>query len=237
MKSGNTQPTGRIRAQLGARDRKIIADLLLYRLVTNELMGARHLPVSKANAVTKVSSRLVRDGWLTPYNLFDKRLYFVPGKTLVRHFGLPTSRTRPLGTQTLAVQLALATYCITAEPVLSLVDPSKLATAFPWLPTPLRKLPHVLQLEDPTQPVRLIRVDLGGTPDHVALKAKRDIKMREAVGGYRALLEARRLTLVVITSTEIKSGLIKEAIRKRDWPKNMRFQVVVVDDLFTLLGC
>ena len=73
--------------------------------------------------------------------------------------------------------------------------------------------------------------------DHVALKAKRDIKVREAVGGYRALLEARRLTLVVITSTEIKSGLIKEAIRKRDWPKNMRFQVVVVDDLFTLLGC
>lgn len=235
MKSGKP-PSGGSRQQLGKRDRTIVADVVRYKLTTNELIHQRYLPEASINAVTKITSRLTAAGWLQRHTLVGSQLYFVPSRTTCRHFALPISRCRPLGLQTLATSLTIAQYCQTLSQGYRLVDSGDLELYWAWIPPKLRTLPYAMFPGGDTGQLRPIRVDLGGTPDHVATKCAHDIKLRQQVGGFRALLSERRLVYVVLTSTNTKKDLIKSALQKRDWPNNMRFEVVEIPDLCWLLS-
>lgn len=235
MKSGKS-PSGGNHRQLGKRDRAILADVIRYRLTTNELVHQRYLPQANINAVTKITSRLTMAGWIQRHTLVGSQLYFVPSRTACRHFALPVSRCRPLGLQSLATSLSIAQYCQTASQGYRLVDSSDLELNWPWIPPKLRTIPYAMLPGGDGGQLRPMRVDLGGTPEHVATKCAHDIKLRQQVGGFRALLGERRLVYVVLTSTKIKKDLIKSALQKRNWPDNMRFEVVVIPDLCWLLS-
>ncbi len=235
MKSGKSSPSGS-RQQLGKRDRAILADVLRYKLTTNELIHQLYLPEANINAVTKITSRLTGAGWLQRHTLVGSQLYFVPSRTACRHFALPISRCRPLGLQTLATSLSIAQYCQTLSQGYRLVDSKELELHWPWIPTKLCTLPYAMLPSGQAGQLRPLRVDLGGTPEHVATKCAHDIKQRQQVGGFRALLSERRLVYVVLTSTAAKKDLIKRALQKRDWPDNMRFEVVEIPDLCWLLS-
>ena len=235
MKSGKS-PSGGNHRQLGKRDRAILADVLRYRLTTNELIHQRYLPQASINAVTKITSRLTTAGWVQRHTLVGSQLYFVPSRTACRHFALPISRCRPLGLQSLATSLSIAQYCQTESQGYRLVDSGDLELHWPWIPSKLRAIPYAMLPGSDAGQLRPIRVDLGGTPEHVAIKCAHDIKLRQQVGGFRALLNERRLMYVVLTSTNTKKDLIKSALQKRDWPDNMRFEVVEIPDLCWLLS-
>ena len=234
MSSGNPKSVD-MRGLLGKRDRQILSDVLLYRLTTNELVGTRQLVGLSANAVTKVTARLVRDKWLRPHSLFEKRVYFVPGKSMVSHYGLPVSRMQPLGTQALASHLSVATYCLDASRQFQLLSPNQFSTDWSWIPNKLRALPHAIIRADDKLQVRTLRVDLGGTPVHVATKCIQDINLRRNIPGYKQLQAERALINVVLTPTESKKQAIVSAIQKCSWPVNTRFDVTVVPVLCRLL--
>ncbi len=235
MKSGKSPSRGNHR-QLGKRDRAILADVIRYRLTTNELIHQRYLPQASINAVTKITSRLTTAGWVQRHTLVGSQLYFVPSRTACRHFALPISRCRPLGLQSLATSLSIAQYCQTESQGYRLVDSGDLELRWPWIPPKLRTIPYAMLPGSDAGQLRPIRVDLGGTPEHVANKCTHDIKLRQQVGGFRALLNERRLMYVVLTSTKIKKDFIKSALQKRNWPDNMRFEVVEIPDLCWLLS-
>ncbi len=235
MKSGKS-PSGSRRQQLGKRDRAIVADVIRYRLTTNELIHQRYLPQANINAVTKITSRLTAAGWLQRHTLVGSQLYFVPSRTACRHFALSISRCRPMGLQTLATSLSIAQYCQTLSQGYRLVDSGDLELYWSWIPPKLRRFPYAMLPGADAVQLRPIRVDLGGTPEHVATKCAHDIKLRQQVGGFRALLSERRLVYVVLTSTDTKKDLIKSAIQNRDWPDNTRFEVVEIPDLCWLLS-
>lgn len=96
MKSGKP-PSGGSRQQLGKRDRTIVADVVRYKLTTNELIHQRYLPEASINAVTKITFRLTAAGWLQRHTLVGSQLYFVPSRTTCRHFALPDFPLSPIG--------------------------------------------------------------------------------------------------------------------------------------------
>lgn len=238
MKSGSDKSNVSRRA-LGKRDRQILKDVVRYRVLTNDLVRFRYLPGSSINAATKVTSRLADSGWLQRHDYLDGRLYFVPGPALCQSLGLPKNRVRPLGTQTLVTAMALVHYCVQAAPDLQLQSQEEIAKDWNWIPQKHRSIAHAVGIsEDSTKTsssqLRLVRVDLGGTPSHVAQKCQHDMKVR-VTKGYTQLLSESRLLYVVLTATESKKQLIMREIKKRIWPAGTRFEIVIVDELCLLL--
>lgn len=238
MRSTNRQTGIRqvARAELGKRDRRIVSDIARYRLTTNEFLHQRFMGHAQPNAVVKVTGRLVRQGWLSTYPLFDRQQYFVPGSKLVKLNGLPTSRTRPLGPQSLASLYAVAKYCFKAGVGGELATEVELRTAFPWMTEPMFNSPNLLASTDCEVTLRLVRIDLGGTPEHVSKKCVQDIVCRQTQAEFNQLVAAKRFVLVVLTASTTKQELIQKAIAKRQWPKGMRFHVWVVPELAQLLS-
>jgi len=238
MKFGNAK-SRTSRRELGKRDREILKDLVRYRVLTNDLIRFRHLPKSNINATTKVTSRLADSGWLQRHDYLHGRLYFVPGLALCQSLGLPRNRIRPLGTQTLVTAMALANYCLQTAPEVQVQSQEEITRDWNWIPQKHRTLAHAIETSgdsttgSATQ-LRLIRVDLGGTPAHVAQKCQHDMKARLAKG-YTELLSERRLLYVVLTTTEAKKLLIMHELKKRSWPAGARFEIAIIDELCLLL--
>ncbi len=224
------------RAELGKRDRHIIGDVVRYRLTTNEFIHQRYMSHAQPNAVVKVTGRLVRQGWLAAYPLLDRQQYYVPGSKLVKLHGLPISRARPLGPQSLAGLYAVAKYCNTGGIRGELATEGELLVAFPWLTKSMLNSPQLIEPADGQVTLRLMRVDLGGTPEHVCKKCIQDVASRQAQSDFNQLVSAKRFVLVVLTATAAKQGLVQKAIAKRQWPKGMRFHVFVVPELAQLLS-
>jgi len=236
MNSGKDRKEFTTNSEKASRDYRILDDVIRFRLITNEAIAKTHLAELKSNATVKVTRRLVRSGWLQSYAFVGRRLYFVAGTRLVQQFGLPANRCQPLGPQSLATQLSTLEYCISQRPVLKLLVEKEIDSILGRASKEQRSLPLAIEQEFKDTLLRLIRVDLGGTPAHVAKKLASDIRVRESHEAYARLIAARNLIVVVITSTDAKKSFIEDAIRKRKWPAGIRFNVAIVHCLSNLLG-
>ena len=237
MKSGSAKSLRQTaRTELGKRDRSILADIARFRLTTNEMLHARYFVNSQPNAVVKVTSRLVRQSWLSAFPLLNRQQYFVAGTRLVKLNGLPISRSRPLGPQSLSMAYAVAKYCFATENVASPAEEAEVRTAFPWMPDELLNGIQLLEPSIAGTTLRLVRVDLGGTPEHVTKKCLHDLTVRQTAAEFNQLVAQKRFVQVVLTASATKQELIQKTIAARQWPKGMRFQVFVVPELAQLLA-
>lgn len=242
MNSGRKSASNRNAKTLGSRDRQILEDVVRYRLITNDWILNRYLEEAKPNAAIKISNRLVREGWLTPHRLFQRKQYFTAGTSLVRKQGLPIGRTRPLGSQALAIHYAALRYCALSgvnshqgtEPRLATFE--ELKHLFSWLPQPLLYRPHVLSESKNGVDWKVLRIDMGGRPDHVARKIIGDIKHLEKHSEFTSVLNDRKFTQVVLCPSPNKKRLIEQALSDRTWPRGLRFQMGVLPELFQLLA-
>lgn len=238
MKSGNSNSSRRSnRAALGRRDRGILSDVIRYRLTTNDFLHSRYFGHIQANAVVKITGRLVRQGWLNAYSLIDRRQYFVPGPKLIKAYGLPASRSRPLGPQSVSSQYAVAKYSFTSGLNLKLLTIEEFQHSFPSLDEFAGNGINILEGHGANATLRLVRVDLGGTPEHVSKKCVLDLAARQKNGAFNELVAAKRFVLVVLTASSIKQELIQQAVAKRRWPRGIRFQVFVVPELAQFFPC
>ena len=228
MNSGKSKDHNGSRRELGSRDRKIIDAVVRLRVLTNDSVQHLFLSQAKANATIKVTSRLVKTGWLKTCELEGRRQYYVPGVKAVRTLGLPASRSRSLGPQALATQLTLLDFVSLTLPRLWVLTDKEINAVVPDATKQQRAMPLALESETDDGPVRLIRVELGGSPVHVAKKLETDIRIRSTHPYFAGLIVRRRLIMVVLTSTETKKSLIEAAVANRKWPKGIRFNVTVV---------
>lgn len=236
MNSGKNRNEFTTKSEKASRDYRIFDDVIRFRLTTNEAIAKSHLAKAKSNATVKITRRLARNGWLQSYAFDGRRLYFVAGTRLIQQFGLPINRCQPLGPQSLATQLSLLEYCFSQRPSLQLLVEKEIDSILGKTSKEQRSLPLAIEPESKNTPLRLIRVDLGGTPAHVAKKLASDVRIRESHDVYAQLIAARNLIIVIITSTDAKKSFIEDAIRKRKWPAGLRFNVAIVRCLSNLLG-
>jgi hypothetical protein len=236
MNSGNQSNLRKLHQELGARDRRIMDDVIRFRLMTNEAIQRLHLSNAKTNATTKVTSRLVKQGWLVGYQYAAMSQYFVPGTKAIRTFGLPASRSRVLGPQALATYLAIIEYVLFAPDRLRIMTDAELITLLADNSKEYRTLSHAVEQVPVDGSIKIIRVDLGGAPSHIAKKLNADVQKRIAHLTYASLIANRKLVFVVLTPSPTKKIGIETAIRKRVWPNGIRFSVNVTPILYTLLG-
>lgn len=239
MNSGKGKSSIRQSNELGSRDRLILEDVIRFRLVTNDWLHTRYMPDAKLNAVIKISGRLCREGWLTPHKLFQRRQYFTPGQRLVRQRGLPLAKTRPLGPQALALHFAVLRYCGSpgaGTPEIQIATRDEVTRSFPWMPESIVGRPQVLIGFNADVQWRLLRIDMGGRPDHVARKISRDVKMLSEHEPFLQLLGQGRFTQVVLCPSTMKKRLIEQSLSERTWPRGIKFQIGFIPELFQLLA-
>lgn len=236
MNSGKRISKRQLKGELGARDRRIIDEVIRLRALTNESVRARFLPTSGLNATTKVTARLVKRGWLNSFEFIERCQYFVAGPKTVQTFGIPTSRVRPLGPQALATHLAMLDFVSRSTPRLRVMTEREIGLFVASEAETNRGIPHAIEMDDPSAMLRLIRVDLGGTPAHLVSKLNADIRSRVSNSQYASLVAAKKLVLVTLTATDTKKSLIESTIRKKSWPNGLRFSVFVTPVLCQLLG-
>jgi hypothetical protein len=113
---------------------------------------------------------------------------------------------------------------------------AELQRVCPWLPAELLDFPHCLDESGELPVVELIRVDLGGKPDHLARKCDTDVQVRRRNGEFENLVRQGRFRLVVITGTAPKAAAIEAALNQHVWPDGLQFHLAVVPDLVLLIG-
>jgi hypothetical protein len=207
-----------------------------YRVVTNEMVQHQLFQSHQSNAVTKVTNRLVEAGWLQRHRYLAGRLYFTAGKRLCQWHGMPTSRVRALGVQSLSITMAIAECCLLSDSRLVLQTKEDIASHWTWIPQNLRSMNYaVLKREQATDQLMMLRVDLGGSARHVTNKCLQDWRSRQNVNGFRSLMEERRLAELIFTTSEPKRSLIASEIKKKEWPAGTRFEFFISSELAKIL--
>ena len=211
------------------RDQTIIDLTNRYRLGTNATY--RHLAFDgqSMNAVTKVTARLCRQGLLSRYPLVPPEDYFTLGPRSAKQFGVSTRRTEPLGPQALPIDYAVLLYATHGDRTRLL--PEELRQAATWMPDELTHAPHC---RTSTGILELVRVDLGGSPQHVARKAAVDCSRRMDVPEFRQLVTSSRFQLVVLTTTSSKARLIRQAVESMQWEHDVRLHLAMIPRLTQL---
>ena len=77
----------------------------------------------------------------------------------------------------------------------------------------------------------MVRVDLGGSPNHIAKKAARDCSKRIEIPEFAELIEAQKFQLVVLTTTTAKARLIRQAMEGLSWQCNIRLHIATIPRL------
>ena len=79
--------------------------------------------------------------------------------------------------------------------------------------------------------VELLRVDLGGKPDHIARKCAANIQLRLARNGFLPFVQTGGFRLVVITGTTEKAAALRAALDQHLWPEGLSIHLAIAPDL------
>lgn len=221
--------------RLSARDRKILDHVARYRITVSEILHALFFPDQLPNAVTKVTSRLCQHDYLRRFPLYHPRTYFTLGPKSAQLLGQSPHRTLPLGPQSLPTEFATLAYSTLGRISHQRLTAKELAERWSWMnDRQLLELPHCLDDSAEIAVLELIRVDLGGKPDHVARKCVSDIHQRRRFRPFGHMLKQAEFRLVVVTGTTEKAAAIRDALDQHSWPPGLQLHLAVIPDLLQL---
>ena len=227
--------------RLSERDYDIFEHLSRHRMTTREILHKLFWEDSSINAVSKVTSRLVRFGFLNRYELYPPRPYFGAGPQAARLVGIFPDRCKPIGVQDLPIELGILDFCCAVKPVRDRLKVSELAQHDPRL---LKKnlasnryyidVDHVEGNEEKRR-LGYIFVDCGGEPTHVARKCDHLIEQRYKHEAFRERIDQDRFVITIVTACEEKRDAINDALDRRTWPHPVPFRFHVTPDLAHLV--
>ena len=220
--------------RLSTRDRRIIEHVARYKLTTKEMLHRLFFDQNEPNAAIKVANRLCDEGWLKKFSLLYPRQYLVAGKRTVQALGLPSTRSLPLGPQSLPTEYAVLHYAAPTESIKRLTR-AEVTSSFEWYSEDWVTAAHSIRLSDCSRVLELIRVDLGGPADHVARKCSVDVETRSESPAFQNALEEALFKLVVITATSDKASAIQFSLQRQLWPDGISFHLAVIPELLPLL--
>jgi len=221
-------------SKLSSRDERVIRHTDRMRIATIEMLMCSALMGLSRSAVSKIVNRLCFAGYLKSYTLNHPARYFVLGGEGARLLGRKNYRTLPLGPQALAIEFATAAHCLMGNNKRKRLSREEVARHLPWLPKGKQHLPMCMELSRKT--LEVIRVDLGGSPAHIASKCHSDITERIELPQFLGLVKAGDVRLVVVTSTAEKASAIRTSTERHAWPQGLQFHCSIVPNLITLLA-
>ena len=217
---------------LSDRDRSILEHVARYRLTWYPVLQQVFFSDQGATAANKVLGRLCRAGLLRPIKLLLRHQGFVLTRKSALLLGI-SIRGRDLpGVQSLATAFAVLHYATSARNSRIRLTRSELREAFPWMPSIMLASPHC---RDVSGCLELIRVDLGGSHDHVARKCGDDIQRRQSSTPFMQLVLQGLFRLVVLTTSKTKADLIRKSLNRSSWPQGLSIRLVIVAPLSLML--
>ena len=214
------------------RQRSIIDFVVRYHLATNRVIGSQLLAEITPNAVAKVTARLCALDLLTRYMLIPPETYFRPGSRSIRILGLSARSTEPLGPQSLPTDYATLIYATLGNASRRRLTPREVDEYMPWLPGDLAQAPYCI---DANGRLDLVRVDLGGSPQHVARKTTAAAHERLDIPQVSELAVASRFQVVVLTTSAEKARAIARALSDCGCTDAVRVHLAVIPRLSFLL--
>lgn len=214
------------------RDQTLLAHVARYRLTTVDVVQRLLRSNVSRNAIGKVLSRLCAAGLLRKYPLLHPTHYYVLGDGGAHALGIGAHRTVPLGPQSLPMEYGVLLYATLGNKLRQRLTKQELINRCTWLPAALAEAPHCTDLKQNS--LELVRVDLGGSADHVARKCTADLREREKHAEFCSLVKEGRFRLVVVTSTAEKAVAIRQALSRREWPDRLQIHLSVVSQLLPL---
>lgn len=229
-----TRPRSNIVGKLSARDRLVLDHVDRYRLTT--IAALRHAPLRglTRGAVSKIVVRLCDRQFLQSFPLSHPSRYFVLGTEGIRALGKSRHRSQPLGPQSLPMEFAALAYATLGNRLRRRLHPPEVTSRCPWLPSQLAAAIHCLDEQEDV--LELLRVDLGGPPDHVARKCVADINTRRRFSEFPTLARAGKFRLVVITCTSAKAAALRQSLNRHDWPQDIPVHFSIISDLLSLIA-
>ena len=222
---------------LSERDREILEHVCRYRLTTRTALQRLYFSESHVNAVSKVTTRLCRHGFLGRYPLYARNYYFVLGSRAVKLLGLPRSRTESLGTQALPREYATLLYCSQSALTKERLTSDEFSVHFSGYQLDgIENSHYVVEQDGAERRLSFLRVDYHGAADHVARKCKSDADIRLRSPKFSELIQSGRFMIVVATGGQEKSLAIRQALSKTTWPMGFRIHIAVIPELIHLLG-
>lgn len=214
------------------RDTEIVNFVIRYRLATNSAIRSQPLSGLSPNAVTKVTARMCTAGILTRYTLIPPEYYFRTGQKANNALGLSQRNAEPLGPQALPVDYATLVYATQGKSPRRRLSALELCEYMPWLPEEFRQSPYCLAADGRLD---LVRVDLGGSPQHVARKVASAAHKRLNVPELAELAARSRFQIVVLTTSSQKANYIAKAFADTDCAVAVRIHLAVIPQLSLLL--
>jgi hypothetical protein len=229
-----SSPPNKMKPRLRGRHRKVLEHVARYRMTIIEALCRTVLPGLSPNAVSKIVNRLCRSGHLKKYTLLHPVKYFVLDKVGVNLLGaaMRAKGTTPLGPQSLPTEYAILVYATLGKRPRIRQTTAEVLAQCPWLETALAESPHCK--DEQSGVLELIRVDLGGSADHLARKCITDLVKRQRIRDFRRFAAEGGLRLVVITATQEKAAAVRQALDRHDWPAGVLLHFSVVPQLLTL---
>ena len=217
------------------RDYDIFEHVMRYRLTTREVLQRLFFPDSELNAVTKVTSRLVEHGFLNRYELYPNRSYFTLGPKSASFLGISRKKTKEIAGYAKAQEFGILSFCCLAEKLRERLTVRELSERFPdLLHGGLDNSRYYLDHDGQTTRLAYIRVDGGGSIDHILRKCRDDIAARLRLEPFEHLMNHQRFALAIVTAREEKAEKIRHAVSLRsDWP--VVFYVEAVPELVELV--
>tara|TARA_R110002049_G_scaffold309101_2_gene516912 strand:- start:39824 stop:40504 length:681 start_codon:yes stop_codon:yes gene_type:complete len=214
------------------RDAAFVNFTIRYRIGTNKAYGTQLLPDISLNAVAKVTARLCDMGLLTRLPLVLPENYFRLGPKAVSVLGLSPRHCEPLGPQSLPVDYATLIYATQSVTPKRRLSPLELSQYTPWLPEGLRASPYCVAGDGRLD---LIRVDLGGSPQHVARKVAAAANQRLSIPELADLAGRSKFQIAVLTTSAQKASYIAKALEIIDCMDAIRIHLTVIPQLSLLL--
>lgn len=227
MNSGDIPEKPPKRIRLNDRDYEIFEHIMRYRMTTREVLQPLFFSDSETNAVTKVVSRLVSQEYLRRYEMYPQRSYYVLGPEATKLLGLPMKRFEPLGPLALAREFATLIFCCLAKEKrvrFTVHEVHKLQTEL--IQPKLDSSHYYLDNDDTTTRLAHIRVDCGGSVDHIVRKCRQDVARRERLPAFAPYINNRRFLIALVTAREEKAAVIHESLKRQDWPCLFRIETV-----------
>lgn len=214
--------------RLSDRDWEILDLILRYRIVTAEILHGLYFDDSEPNAVTKVTSRLVRHGFLARHRFLSQRSYFTLGKEACKILGASSKKTQSLGPQALATEFGMLAFCFQTKPYrkrLKVTDIHRHDDTL--IARGLDSSHYYFDIsEDGTKRFGLVRVEQGSTPSLIARRCDHELRKRLKIPSFKRLINNDQFVITVVTSTEQKKEEIHIHLRKRRWRVQLRISVV-----------
>lgn len=223
------------RPRLVDRDFEIFEHIMRYRMATREVLHRLFFSDSEPNAVTKVTSRLTEHGFLNRYGLYPSRSYYTLGPKAASFLGVTYKHTRDLGPLAKAREFGVLSYCCLSPTLRERLTVRELSEHHPdLLQGGLDNSHYYLDNDGEVTRLAYIRVDLGGSVDHIVRKCRDDIAARQRFDAFDHLMNNGRFAIAIVTARDEKVAKIRDAVRQRkNWP--VYFHVEAVPELVELV--